>query len=227
MPAPSEAGPRPRASATALFLAAAAQTAERATDPFVHWQLHDLLRAPLLTRLRALALPVPAVADTAGRRETHNATRRFLDPALQDAEPACADLAASLQSPFMIGIWQALCGVSLAGCYLRIEYCQDTGGFWLEPHTDIGAKRFTMLIYLADPPPGECWGTDLLRPDGTLAVRATGAANTAILFIPGPDTWHAFAPRPITGIRRTLIVNYVVPDWRARHELSFPDQAVG
>jgi hypothetical protein len=26
------------------------------------------------------------------------------------------------------------------------------------------------------------------------------------------------------GIRRSLIVNYVKPDWRSRHELSFPDR---
>jgi hypothetical protein len=36
------------------------------------------------------------------------------------------------------------------------------------------------------------------------------------------DTWHGFRPRDIRGVRRSLIVNYVVPEWRARHELAFP-----
>ena len=35
-----------------------------------------------------------------------------------------------------------------------------------------------------------------------------------------------FTPRAIRGVRRSLIVNYVKPEWRARHELAFPDQVV-
>ena len=39
--------------------------------------------------------------------------------------------------------------MKLRDSHLRIEYCLDTDGFWLEPHTDIGAKLFTMLVYLS------------------------------------------------------------------------------
>ena len=31
---------------------------------------------------------------------------------------------------------------------------------------------------------------------------------------------------PLSGIRRSLIVNYVGPEWRARHELAYPDVPV-
>ena len=53
-------------------------------------------------------------------------------------------------------------GCTLGGSFLRIEYCLDTDGFWLEPHTDIGAKLFTMLVYLSDHPEAEDWGTDIM-----------------------------------------------------------------
>jgi hypothetical protein len=41
-------------------------------------------------------------------------------------------------------------GASVGGSYLRVEFAQDTDGFWLEPHTDLGVKAFTMLLYLSD-----------------------------------------------------------------------------
>jgi hypothetical protein len=52
---------------------------------------------------------------------------------------------------------------ALAARFPRVEYCLDTDGSWLEPHIDIGAKVLTMLIYLANPPPGEDWGIDLFQ----------------------------------------------------------------
>ena len=201
-------------------------TAVRGDVPFRHWRMQGMLPDNIVAALAGLDLAVPQRGDTAGRRETHNASRRFFDAAMQGQSGAAAAVADAFQSREVVALWREACGAALAGCRLRIEYCQDVGGFWLEPHTDIGAKKFTMLIYLVDPPAGECWGTDLLYPDGTLAQRATGAANSAVIFIPGADTWHGFAKRPISGVRRTLIVNYVGPEWRATHELCFPGQAV-
>jgi hypothetical protein len=48
----------------------------------------------------------------------------------------------------------------------------------------------------------------------------------SLIFIPAADTWHGFHRRPINGVRRSLIVNYVKPEWRPRNELAFPDRAV-
>jgi hypothetical protein len=31
----------------------------------------------------------------------------------------------------------------------RVEYAQDVDGFWLEPHTGLGVKTFTTLLYLS------------------------------------------------------------------------------
>lgn len=212
---------------TELVVASAANAAVRGDIPFRHWRMRHILPASLAAGLAEITLAEPHDLQTLGRRETNNAARRFFDTETQAKYAPCATLAAAFQSPQVVGGWEQLCGVSLAGTSLRIEYCQDMGGFWLEPHTDIGAKHFTLLIYLVDPPAGECWGTDLLNPDGSLYERASGEANTAILFIPASDTWHGFAPRPITGVRRTLIINYVGPEWRARQELCFPDTPIG
>lgn len=194
--------------------------------PYRFWQLQDVLPPPDLAALRALTPAQAKPVDTAGRRETHNATRIFFNTALQQRSAAAAALARYLQSTAARDLWCRHAGVDLAGSFLRIEYCQDMAGFWLEPHTDIGAKYFTLLIYLADPPPGECWGTDIFDARHNLVLRASGAANTGVLFIPAADTWHGFGPRPISGVRRTLIVNYVTHAWRARHELCFPDTAL-
>ncbi|MGN6517140.1 MAG: 2OG-Fe(II) oxygenase, partial [Rhizomicrobium sp.] len=106
--------------------------------------------------------------------------------------------------------------------FLRIEYCQDMAGFYLEPHTDVGAKLVTMMIHLSREPGSENWGTDLYRPGGAHACRIRSAFNSGYLFVPGSDTWHGFEPRAISGVRRSLIVNYVKPEWRSRHELAFP-----
>jgi hypothetical protein len=196
------------------------------TVPFRHWSLANVLPDTCAARLAGLEPPGEAVGDGGGRRETHNDRRVFLTPALQDADADCRDLAQALHAPRVVAALATRCGTCLNGTRLRIEYCRDHDGFWLEPHTDIGAKLFTLLIYLNTPPPAEDWGTDLYDTHGNLAGTAPSHANAGVAFVPGTDTWHGYRRRPITGVRRTLIVNYVVPDWRSVHELAFPGEVV-
>ena len=47
-----------------------------------------------------------------------------------------------------------------------------------------------------------------------------------MIFVPSDNTWHGFERRPIEQIRKTLIVNYVTQEWRAREQLAFPDKTV-
>ena len=37
---------------------------------------------------------------------------------------------------------------------------------------------------------------------------------------------HGFEPRQIDGVRKSVIVNYVTNDWRAREQLAFPDTPI-
>jgi len=210
----------------AAHLEAALASARAGTYPYLHWLLDDVLPDAASTALARLPLVPATIADTQGKRETHNASRIFLNDEAQARHTVCADLAAALQSPAIIALIERRCCTSISGNYLRIEYCLDTGGFWLEPHTDIGAKKFTFLVYLSEHKDAHKWGTDILDADQRLVMRAPGVFNSGLIFVPGPDTWHGFAPRDITGVRRSLIVNYVVPEWRSRHELAFPDRPV-
>jgi len=194
--------------------------------PFRHWLLRQVLPSSLCPAVAALPFPPPSIADTQGRRETHNASRIFASAANCRRYAACEALADAFQDEATTGLIADICGVDLAGSHLRIECCLDTDGFWLESHTDIGAKLFTMLVYLSDHPDAEDWGTDLMDADGYPVGRASGAFNTGLAFVPGADTWHGFLRRPIRGVRRSLIINYVKPEWRSRHELAFPETPV-
>ncbi|HUH83786.1 MAG TPA: 2OG-Fe(II) oxygenase [Stellaceae bacterium] len=197
------------------------------TLAFPHWLIDAPLPAAVPPATAALPFAPPAIADSLGKRETHNSTRIFFSAANRCRFPVCAAVAAALQHRSVVQRLEALCGIRLAGAFLRIEYCQDSNGFWLEPHTDIGAKLFTMLIYLSTDDASVSWGTDLMTRDGAVLQRVPYRANSGFIFVPGSDTWHGFRKRPIAGVRRSLIVNYVTPGWRSRHELAYPDCAVG
>lgn len=190
--------------------------------PFRHWLLEDVLPATACRAVSELPFEPPVVGDTLGKRETHNSTRTFFSPENRDRFAVCDALARTLQSESTVSRLSRQCDVDLHGSYLRIEYCQDTGAFWLEPHTDIGAKLFTMLVYLSEGPGSEEWGTDIYTADGIHVGSAPYAFNRGLIFVPGADTWHGFERRPIEGVRKSLIVNYVKDEWRSRHELAFP-----
>ena len=203
---------------------------ERAREdewPFRHWVLHDLIDPDTLAGLKAWPHAAPTVRYALGRREENNETRRYVDAgAIESYGPARA-LAEVFQDARVVSAIEARCGASLAGTNLRIEYAQDTDGFWLEPHTDIGVKAFTMFVYLDDSKETRDWGTDFFSDDSTHAKRLPFADNSGVIFIPGDDTWHGFLPRTIDGVRRSLIVNYVTSEWRNRHELAYPEEPVG
>ena len=206
---------------------ASVTAAAPATVPFRYWLPRDILPEAEAEAVCALPIAPPAITSTAGKRETNNATRLFFCEDSRARFPVCERIAQALQHPKATGTLESHCGVALKGTNLRIEYCQDTGSFWLEPHKDIVEKKVTLLIYLSRGPEAESWGTDIY--DGSLARVATAPCgfNLGLIFLPGADTWHGFEKRTITGVRRSLIVNYVTPAWRARHELSFRDRPVG
>ncbi len=204
----------------------ALRQAARHETPYRHWLAHAVLPPDLAASVAALPFPPPAIVDTLGRRETHNAQRIFVSVANRTRYPACAAVAETFQDDATVALLQDMTGVALTGSYARIECCLDTDGFWLEPHTDIGAKLLTLLIYLSDHPDAADWGTDIMSADGQVLARAPGTFNDGLMFVPAADTWHGFTRRPIRGVRTSVIVNYVKPEWRSRHELAFPEQPV-
>jgi len=192
--------------------------------PFRHWCPRDMLDPDSATALATLAMVrLDGLNLEAGRREVNNSTRLFFDPPHQQEIAAMRTVAQAMQSAEVVAAWETLCGIDLTGCFLRIEYCRDGDGFWLEPHTDIGAKRITILTYLSTDPDGPDWGTDVYDERQRFVQSVPGDFNSGLVFVPAADTWHGFRKRPIHGLRRTLMFNYVGPEWRSRAELCFPD----
>lgn len=207
------------AAVTAAF-GASLTRADRRDRPFRHWLLAGVLPADIFAAAAALPFPAPSMNHRSGTREANNSARVFFCPQTQRRHPVCRAIADGLGAAETVARIEQTCGRPLGGSHLRVEYALDTDGFWLEPHTDIRVKLFTMLIYLAPDAPGADLGTDLYEGEETWACTAPFAPNAGMIFLPDDDTWHGFRPRPIDGVRRSLIVNFVTDDWRAREELS-------
>jgi hypothetical protein len=196
-------------------------------EPYPHWIAARVLPATIAATLNRLPVATAGTDGVSGKRELHNDTRQYFDAANMARFPACAAVAAAFQSSAVTRRIESLMSTELGGTYVRLEYAQDVDGFWLEPHTDLGVKRFTMLLYLNEG--GVCdddRGTDLFADPATWAKRTAFDDNTALIFVPGGDTWHGLRKRPIAGVRRSVIMNYVTRDWRDREQLAFPDTPV-
>ncbi len=224
MPASDHRADLTRAVRKSVIAALEAATCEAA--PYRHWLVRDLFPSALARELRGLPFAPPDLHGVSGKRELHNDQRHYFDAANMARFDACAAVAGAFHSADVVESIERTTGADLSGSYVRLEYAQDTDGFWLEPHTDLGVKRFTMLIYLADGESQADLGTDIYADRDTWAKRSAFRDNSALVFVPGANTWHGLAPRPIAGVRRSVIMNYVTDEWRARDQLAWPDTPV-
>ncbi|GBE44358.1 MAG TPA: 2OG-Fe(II) oxygenase [Rhizobiales bacterium] len=199
---------------------------KRNDEPYTHWNLIHCMPEDVLDEILALPLEAPDLEGVSGKRELHNKTRTYFDVENRKRFPCCAALAEALQDKRVTGRVAQHFGTDLEGTYLRIEYAQDTGGFWLEPHSDLGVKNFTMLVYLSKDPSHKELGTDIYDADKKHVGRSPFEPNGALVFIPADDTFHGFEPRTIEGVRKSIIINYVTDEWRAREQLAFPDAPI-
>jgi hypothetical protein len=211
---------------TADTLRASLRAAARFEEPYRHFYADDLLPHALAEALALLPVEPPDPSRFFGKREDQNATRFYLNAESMRRFPVLAHLAEALQSKYVAGEIAALSAAALEGTRLRLEYAVDCDGFWLEPHTDLGEKKLTCLISLADGERQADLGTDIYSSHKRLHKRAPFRRNGALMFVPGAATWHGFEKRPIAGLRRSLILNYVGPQWRERGQLAFPDRPI-
>ena len=202
------------------------ETSKRHESPYRHWFLSNCLPTTVADEITSLPFPPPALGGLSGKRELHNATRKYFDIENRAAFPSVEAFAEAFQSRTITERIERYFGTKLGGTYLRLEYAQDTGGFWLEPHTDLGVKVFTMLLYLSRDEAHRDLGTDIYDVDKKHVARSPFQPNGAMVFIPSNDTYHGFEPRQIEGVRKSVIINYVTNDWRAREQLSFPNQPI-
>jgi hypothetical protein len=194
--------------------------------PYQHWFMESPLPNGVIDDLQTTQFPAPDLGGVSGKRELHNDQRHYVDQDNIARLPAFAALANAFQAPEMARAIEKFFSVDLGGTFLRIEYAQDVTGFWLEPHTDLGVKRLTVLVYLSDGDGHDNLGTDVYTGDKKWMKRSPFRPNFAMAFVPGDHTYHGFEAREISGVRKSLILNYVTNDWRDREQLAFPDQTV-
>ncbi len=188
--------------------------------PYHHWTLTNVFPDTIVDALFELPFKAPALDGVSGKRELHNDTRTYFNDETIGTRPVCAAVARAFHDPDTVAMFANAIGVDLDGSYLRVEFAQDIDGFWLQPHTDEGAKLVTLLYYLAEPGQ-EDLGTDIYAAADRWAKRAPFVRNQALMFVPGDHTWHGFEKRRIDGVRKSVIVNYVTDAWRDRSQLAY------
>jgi hypothetical protein len=200
--------------------------ANRHYEPYCYWLLQDVFPRAVYDDLKVMPFVAPDLGGVSGTREAHNADRvYFSGDNLRTFECARAT-AEAFQDSAVVAYLMKTFDAPLENTFVRIEYAQDIDGFWLKPHTDIGVKMFTMLIYMSDDPRHSDLGTDIYADENTHVGRSPFEPNSAMIFVPSKNTWHGFEKRPIQGVRRSIIVNYVTNEWRAREQLAYPQTPV-
>lgn len=201
-------------------------SSKRTEEPYRHWYLTDCLNAASAEEVVHLPFAAPALDGVSGKRELHNATRTYFDAANMERFPVCKAVNEAFQGDQLTRAIANHFGTDLNGSYLRVEYAQDIDGFWLEPHTDLGVKVFTMLLYMSRDPSHADLGTDIYDGDKKHLGRSPFQSNAAMVFVPSNNTYHGFEPRTINGVRKSVIINYVTNEWRAREQLAFPETPI-
>jgi hypothetical protein len=207
-------------------LMASIETGRRQESPYRHWFLERCLPEDAVEAILDLPFPAPRLGGVSGRREIHNATRKYFDVDNRSQFAVCEAFCQAFQDVRITESLEHHFGARLGGSYLRVEYGQDTDGFWLEPHTDLGVKMFTMLLYMSRNPQHRSLGTDIYDTNKKLVGTSPFASNGAMVFIPSDITFHGFEARTIEGVRKSVIINYVTNAWRAREQLAFPDKPI-
>jgi hypothetical protein len=199
---------------------------KRSDQPYRHWLISNCLPRDTVDDVIALPFEAPSLDGVSGKRELHNNTRKYFDVDNRTHFPVCEAVAQAFQDKRVTRHIEKAFGTNLKGTYLRIEFAQDIDGFWLEPHTDLGVKSFTLLLYLSKDPSHKDLGTDIYDGDKRHFGCSPFASNAAMIFVPSNNTYHGFDKRPIKGVRTSLIINYVTNEWRAREQLSFPEAPI-
>ncbi len=195
-------------------------------SPYEHWFLSNVLPSEEVSRLQSIQFPEKNLDGVSGTREIHNKTRNYLDENNQEQFTVFQRVAEAFQSQEIVDFLSKQFGAKLDGTYLRIEFAEDIDGFYLVPHTDIGVKNFTMLFYLSDNPQHSSLGTDVYDAEQNWVSSMPFIPNHAMVFVPSDITYHGFEKRCIQGVRKSLVINYVTPDWRAREQLAFPNELI-
>src|SRR5579863_4040419 len=137
-------------------LAASFEGAHHVSIPFDYWLLSDILPERAITDILALPFAAAQKLTFDGRRESNNSWRIFFSPENQARYPICGVVAEAFNAALVVDALGLIVGRELSGGKLRIEYCQDTDGFWLEPHRHCGQDAHHVGLSLRRPKFVEC-----------------------------------------------------------------------
>jgi hypothetical protein len=193
--------------------------------PYKHWTLAHLLPSQVVDELMALPFEAQETHGLSGKRELHNDTRTYFNQANIERFPVCEAVARAFHDDAIVAAITAATGADLDGTLLRLEYTLDKTGYWNKPHTDLGVKRLTLLYYLAEEGQ-EDLGSDIYAAEDRWVKRVPFRRNEALMFVPSNNTWHGFEQRPIHGVRKAVILNYVTEAWNDRWQLAYADAPV-
>jgi hypothetical protein len=185
------------------------------TEPYKHWVLKRCLPDDVAAEVNALPYVAPKLEGVSGKRELHNNTRTYFDSGNQAKFACVRSVSEALQAPATTEMIEKRFGINLRGSYLRIEYAMDVD------------ELFTMLLYLSTDQRHRNLGTDIYDANKQHVGRPPFEANTALVFIPSNNTFHGFEKRKIEGVRKSVIINYVTNEWKAREQLAYPHAPIG
>src|ERR1700678_4299396 len=86
----------PDAAALTAYIANAVEAVSEGRTqikPFRHWLFSNILTQALCQEILALPIPAAPIADTYGKRDSHNDLRRFFSPESQEHYPAMRTVA--------------------------------------------------------------------------------------------------------------------------------------
>ena len=189
--------------------------------PFNHWIYERVFPDDIVDELLKLPFQAPKIEHYTGKRESNNQTRVFFNKENYEKFKVIKNVVEVFNNYKIIKCLENISGGrDLTKGKLRIEYTMDTGDFWLEPHLDIKEKLLTFLVYLSKDTGSNEWGTTIYNSDKTFHSKTPYKSNLGLMFNAGTNTWHGVPKQNIEGVRKNLIINYVVDEWKSIHELA-------
>lgn len=158
--------------------------------------------------------PEPIKSEYTGKRDGANDFRVFVT---RKTSPELAELFSYYNTNQSRDYFSNITGVDCSEGHLRIELCQDSPGFWLEPHCDIPEKLITLQIYLDTGK--QDWGTSIYNKSQDIYCTIPFVHNTGWLTNANSKCIHGVQKNKVDGIRKSVIINYVFGAWRDKDQL--------
>ena len=178
-----------------------------------HWFLiHEAFGPTTMFEIQSMFPSEPLITEFDGRRAASNEFRQFVT-----RETDIHNVFAFLDTKDARKYFTDLTGVDCTKGKLRVELCQDAPGFYLDNHIDIPEKLITLLVFVGDGP--KYWGTSIFTEDNEYVRTVPFAHNAGWLTHKNANIVHGVRENVIDGNRKSVIINYVIGEWRDHEQL--------